>query len=177
MEFLFKRDRFDYPVFVDMSNAIDHLNQFPQKPEYQCFLLYRDNKVLMIGNPVLNPKIWDLYKKRIFGEKSVFQEKTTTVEVKETVIDFGTIKTGDKKQVSFQITNTGNVPLIINRVSTSCGCTVAEWDKKPLEQGKTTEIKVTAHPEEVGYFNKTIEVYCNINESPVKLTISGTADN
>jgi hypothetical protein len=52
-------------VFVDKKNEMMQLNNFPKKPEYQCFLLDKDNKVVMIGNPVLNPGIWELYKKII----------------------------------------------------------------------------------------------------------------
>jgi hypothetical protein len=36
---------------------------------------------------------------------------------------------------------------------------------------------VTVHPDETGYFNKTIEVYCNINESPVILKTNGITIN
>jgi hypothetical protein len=49
--------------------------------------------------------------------------------------------------------------------------------EKTIEPGKTTEIKAIMNPEEEGYFNKTIEVFCNIKEAPLKLTISGTANN
>ncbi|GHT07506.1 hypothetical protein FACS189426_01040 [Bacteroidia bacterium] len=66
--------------------------------------------------------------------------------------------------------------MIINHVSTSCGCTAVEWEKQPVEPGKTADIKVEIKPEEDGYFNKTIDVYCNVKESPVKLSISGTAN-
>jgi len=56
---------FDYPVFIDETNEIDRLNHFPKEPQYQCFLLDKDNRVLAIGNPVQNPKVWELYKKVI----------------------------------------------------------------------------------------------------------------
>jgi hypothetical protein len=65
MRVLFKRDQFDYPVFIDTANTLEQLNHFPSQPEYQCFLLDKDNKVLMLGNPVLNPQIWELYKQMI----------------------------------------------------------------------------------------------------------------
>jgi hypothetical protein len=67
MDYLFLRDKFDYPVHLDSENKINSLNHFPDKPEYQCFLLNKDNKVLLLGNPVLNPKIWELYKQAITG--------------------------------------------------------------------------------------------------------------
>lgn len=68
---LFIRERFNYPIFVDTVNSINQLNDFPQSVEYHCFLLDKDNKVLLIGNPILNNKIWDLYKSLISGKKQL----------------------------------------------------------------------------------------------------------
>jgi hypothetical protein len=130
----------------------------------------------MIGNPALNPKIWELYKKQISGSATTQQEIQTSVEADKTVYDFGTIRLGEKSKAVFQLKNTGNSPLVISRVSTSCGCTVADWDKQPITSGRTTEIKVEMNPEEEGAFKKTITVYCNTIESPMKLVISGTVN-
>jgi hypothetical protein len=65
IKFILQHNGFHYPVFIDKENEIDRLNRFLSNAEYQCFLLDKDNKVLMIGNPVLNPGIWILYKKLI----------------------------------------------------------------------------------------------------------------
>jgi hypothetical protein len=87
MNFLFQRDRFDYPVFIDTNNAINRLNHFPEKPEYQCFLLDRDNKVLMIGNPATNPKIWELYKQTVSGKTQTNTTPITTVCVENSEME------------------------------------------------------------------------------------------
>jgi len=68
LEFLLLHDRFNYPVYVDIHNELDKLNCFPQQIEYQCFLLDNENKVVSIGNPILNRRIWDLYKQIVTGE-------------------------------------------------------------------------------------------------------------
>ncbi|MDR2916483.1 MAG: hypothetical protein LBV74_16925 [Tannerella sp.] len=65
LQFIFKQNGFRHPVFIDKENKIDKLNSFPSKTEYQCFLLDKDNKVLIVGNPSYNPGIWTLYKKVI----------------------------------------------------------------------------------------------------------------
>jgi hypothetical protein len=62
-------NNFNYPVFVDKENEIMRLNNFPKELEYQCFLLDKDNKVVLVGNPVYNSGIWTLYKK-IINERS-----------------------------------------------------------------------------------------------------------
>jgi len=63
--YLFSGSQFKYPVFMDTKGLINNENNFPQEMQYQCFLLGGDNKVLMLGNPVLNPRIWELYKELI----------------------------------------------------------------------------------------------------------------
>ena len=174
LQFLFRRDQMDYPVFMDLEGKINQLNHFPEQESYQCFLLDKDNKVVMIGNPTLNPKVWDLYKEHISGEK-VNKENITTIEIDQIKYDSGDIPIGESRYVTFQLKNTGSNPLIVQHIATSCGCTSVKWEKKPIESGKSTEIKVEMKPDEVGHFNKTITVHCNIEESMVKLTVSGTA--
>jgi hypothetical protein len=69
--------------------------------------------------------------------------------------------------------NTGDTPLVIQNVKTSCGCTVPEWPQKPVNPGNSGEIKInydTSHP---GMFNKTITVFYNGQESPQVLNIKG----
>ena len=176
ISFLFARDRFYYPVFMDLKGTMNRLNRFPQAMEFQCFLLDKDDRVLMIGNPTLNPKIWELYKEQITGEKQSEQINLTTAEADKPVHEYGSIKKGSSNPAVFTITNTGDQPLVIFHVSASCGCANVEWEKRPVEQGKMTMINVDMMPDEIGYFNKTLDIYCNIKESPLKLTIRGVAE-
>ena len=90
--------------------------------------------------------------------------------------DFRFISKGNTKSAVFTITNTGDQPLVIHRVSTSCGCTKISWEKQPVSVGKTTTLNIEITPEETGFFSKTIDVYCNTNKSPVKLLLSGIAE-
>jgi hypothetical protein len=55
---------FTYPVIYDRHNDFDKLNHFPPAP-YRTFLLDKDNKVLLVGSPINNPTMWELYKKFI----------------------------------------------------------------------------------------------------------------
>jgi hypothetical protein len=68
LSLIFEINDFSYPVFIDKNNTIYKLNKFSAKEQYQCFLLDKNNVVLAIGNPVLNPKIWKLYKDIIIEE-------------------------------------------------------------------------------------------------------------
>lgn len=75
---------------------------------------------------------------------------TTTVNTNAPVMkfefeshDFGKVKAGDKVTYEFNFTNTGQSPLIISTATASCGCTVPEWPKAPVQPGQGGKIKVT----------------------------------
>jgi hypothetical protein len=70
LAFLFRQHGFRHPVFVDRENEIGKRNGSLSNPEYQCFLLDMDNKVIIVGNPTLNPGIWTLFKKIITEKES-----------------------------------------------------------------------------------------------------------
>ena len=65
LQHIFRTSGFRYPVFIDKENTINKLNNFPSKPEYQCYLLGKDNKVVIVGNPATNRGVWDLFKRII----------------------------------------------------------------------------------------------------------------
>lgn len=57
--------KFKIPIFYDTKHILNDTNQFIKDPIYQTFLLDHNNRVLVIGNPIYNTKIWNLYKKTI----------------------------------------------------------------------------------------------------------------
>lgn len=61
IQFMLKYKKFDYPVCLDLDNSLGKLNKFPLQEKYQTFLLDKDNKVILIGNPTYNYKIKELY--------------------------------------------------------------------------------------------------------------------
>ena len=171
-----RRDDFTYPVCFDEKDELNQLNQFPLEMAFQTFLLDRDNKVVAMGNPVLNPKVKELYLSLVTGNRSSQSSRPTTkVSVNQTELDFGTFSKEEKQERSFVLTNTGNGLLAIQDIVTSCGCTKVEYSKEPVRPGGTLEVKVTYEAEQAEYFNKTITVYCNAEDSPLRLTVKGTA--
>lgn len=96
-----------------------------------------------------------------------------SIPVKE--YDFGKIKESEGKVSHvFEIKNTGNAPLVLTRVMSSCGCTVPSYDKEPIAPGKTSKITVTYDPAGRVYpFVKTVSVYSNGKEGPEVITIKG----
>jgi hypothetical protein len=155
--------------------------------------LDKDDKILAIGNPVDNSNIRKLYKKIINGEESD-PLPLTAVEFEQREIELKNLQVGKTSDTVFTLKNVGTHPLTIQRVDTSCcciffstkdqtwyllgetlcGCTVQEWEKRPIESGKTTEIKVQITPKDVGSFDKIIPVWCNTKENLFFLKIKGT---
>lgn len=129
-----------------------------------------------MGNPVQNPKVKELYLNLMKGMgESTSKERLTTVSINSTVIDFGSFPKEEKQERSFVLTNTGKRLLEIQDIVTSCGCTKVEYSKEPVRPGGTLEVKVIYEAEQAEYFNKTVTVYCNAENSPLRLTVKGNA--
>ncbi|WP_026705165.1 DUF1573 domain-containing protein [Flavobacterium soli] len=80
---------------------------------------------------------------------------------KDNTIDYGTVsKESDNGLRSFEFKNTGNAPLIITNVQSTCGCTVPSFPKEPILPGKTgkIDVKYNMNP---GAIRKTITVESN----------------
>tara|TARA_R110002072_G_scaffold64004_1_gene158680 strand:- start:289 stop:714 length:426 start_codon:yes stop_codon:yes gene_type:complete len=101
------------------------------------------------------------------------QEKVAKIEFKTDTIDYGTIKKGADGVRVFEFTNTGDAPLIVSKVTSSCGCTVPKWSKEPILPGKTGEIQVKYDTNRVSPIRKTITVISNAETPTVALKIKG----
>ena len=176
LRYLTRRDDFTYPVCFDERDELNRLNQFPTDMTFQTFLLDKDNKVVAMGNPVHNPKVKELYLSLITGSRSSKSSgQTTQVFVDQTELDFGSFLKEEKQERSFVLTNTGKGLLVIQDIITSCGCTKVEYSKEPVRPGATLEVKVIYEAEKAEHFNKTVTVYCNTEDSPLRLTVKGSA--
>lgn len=176
LRFYLRRDNFTYPVCFEEDDYINRLNRFPSDMTFQTLLLNKENKVVAIGSPVLNPKIKDLYLEIITGKKKGTDKSVTTVSIVDSEKDFGNIPLNEKREHVFKLVNMGNKPLVIYDVVTSCGCTKAEYGKEPVRPGETLELKVIYNAEDKGRFRKNLTVYCNAEDSPLKLTVVGVVE-
>lgn len=176
LRYLTRRDDFTYPVCFDERDELNRLNQFPTDMTFQTFLLDKDNKVVAMGNPVHNLKVKELYLDLITGSRSSkSSEQRTSVSVNQTELNFGSFPKEEKQERSFVLTNTGKGLLVIQDIITSCGCTKVEYSKEPVRSGGTLKVKVIYEAEKAEHFNKTVTVYCNTEDSPLRLTVKGSA--
>jgi hypothetical protein len=103
------------------------------------------------------------------------QEAKAHVTFEKLQHNFGTFNEElGPQSVAFNFKNEGKVPLILNNVQASCGCTTPEWTREPVAPGAKGLIKVSYDPKNrPGVFNKTIRVTSNADNPDVVLTIQG----
>jgi hypothetical protein len=92
-------------------------------------------------------------------------KNATTVQVIDSVHNFGTIVQGEKVEFNYSFKNTGTNPLVIFNATATCGCTVPEKPEKPILPGETGFLKVVFNSSgKRGHNEKEITV--NSNASP-----------
>lgn len=97
---------------------------------------------------------------------------------KENVYDFGVVFEGDVVTREYHFTNTGTAPLLINRATSTCGCTVPEWPKTPIAPDSTGSITVKFNTlNKPGAQSKEVTIFANTFPNSSKLVIKGMVDS
>ena len=81
--------------------------------------------------------------------------------------DYGDITKGSDGVRTFVFENTGNAPLEIKAVRSSCGCTIPKKPEAPIAPGDKGEITVRYDTNRVGVFRKTITVNTNVSSKAI----------
>ncbi len=95
------------------------------------------------------------------------------IEFETETVDYGTIVKGEDGVRDFKFTNTGDSPLIINQVRSSCGCTIPKKPSEPIPPGASNYIQVKYDTSRLGPIRKTITVTSNADRNLVALKIKG----
>lgn len=106
----------------------------------------------------------------------IYAQETAKIEFKSETIDYGEIEKGSDGVRVFEFTNTGNVPLVISSVKSSCGCTIPKKPEEPIMPGKTGKIEVKYDTNRVGPIRKAITVTSNADTPTKVLKIKGTVN-
>lgn len=97
---------------------------------------------------------------------------STTINFAETEHSFGQINQDSENTKIFSFTNTGSEPLIIEKATGSCGCTVPKFPKEPIAPGASGEIEVVYKPgKQKGSQQKTVTVTANTEPAQTMLYI------
>ena len=101
------------------------------------------------------------------------QENIAQVEFETKLIDYGDIEFDSDGKRVFKFKNIGTGPLIFNRISSSCGCTVPKRPEKPIQPGESGEIEVEYDTKRVGIFMKAVTINSNAKTPNIILRIKG----
>lgn len=101
------------------------------------------------------------------------KDKKPVIKFEETEYNYGEIEVNSDGTCKFEFENTGEEPLLLTRVRASCGCTTPKWPKDPVKPKEKETIEVKYNTRIKGSFSKSIVVYSNAENSPVRLRIKG----
>lgn len=86
--------------------------------------------------------------------------------------DFGDIEQGEKVAYTFEFTNSGDAPIVISNVLTTCGCTASSWPREPVLPGTSSKIEVSFNSAgKIGHQNKVITIMSNATNNPERVKI------
>jgi len=90
------------------------------------------------------------------------RKQAPRLELSQKQFDFGTMKEGAKKTLSFKVTNNGKSNLDFLKVSTTCGCAALHLENGPLAPGESRMAEITFDSIFItGTTQKVITVYTN----------------
>ena len=168
-----RRDSFMHPVAMDRAGSFAAVNSLPADEATHTLLLDADGRVAAIGNPALNPKIRDLYRRIISGSDEA-PPKTDKPLCQNPVVAVGAVGAGDTVTKRFALYNPGASPLTLQELVGSCDCTVATASTDTIAAGGSAMITVSIAADTVpGPFLHWVDIYYNERDCPERLTLHG----
>lgn len=108
----------------------------------------------------------------LFGTSAMAQ---AVIKFEKTIHDFGQFDKNKIQTYEFVFVNSGDKPLVIHQAYGSCGCTVPQFSKDPIEPGKKGVIKVSFNGKGQfnGRFKKSINIRSNASNALTRIYIEG----
>ena len=109
----------------------------------------------------------------VAAERDANSSKFPVITFDKMEHDFGEIEAKTPVETEFNYTNTGDAPLVITDIKSSCGCTVPkDWSREPLAPGASGKFSVKFNGSGANKVTKTITVTANTEKGSelVKIT-------
>ena len=172
--YLLSTTHYQYPLCIDTNDVFNKINHISADERFHCFLLDENNHVILIGNPVQNPKIRDLYIRTICERLGIKLDLNVVSKPQNQSKNLGTFNWQTPQTTTFTIHNTGNESMLIDTLYTSCECTTAEIDKRSIEPTDSAIVSVKFNAEKPEMFIR--EVYIDVQgKEQIVLSIEGEA--
>ncbi|WP_142785617.1 DUF1573 domain-containing protein [Changchengzhania lutea] len=113
------------------------------------------------------------------AERDASSSEFPIITFDKQVHDFGEIEAKTPVETVFKYTNTGDAPLVITDIKSSCGCTVPQdWSREPLAAGESGQFTVKFNGSGANKVSKSITVTANTEKGTevVKITAFVKAD-
>ncbi len=101
------------------------------------------------------------------------QAQVAKITFEQTTIDYGEVDKGSDGVRTFKFTNTGDAPLVIEDIKSTCGCTIPKKPTGPIMPGASDIIEVKYDTNRTGPIRRSISVYSNAEEPIMTLNIRG----
>ena len=89
----------------------------------------------------------------------------------------GRMRQGEKAVKRLRIENGCDKPLVIVRHSTTCGCVVPEYERRPVAPGGSADIVFTFDSQgEYGWQMKLLDFYLSSSERPLKIYVEAEVE-
>src|SRR5690606_2927490 len=96
------------------------------------------------------------------------------IEFSENEFNFGEVKEGEIVDHVYEFTNTGSTPVILGRVTASCGCTTPSYTQTPILPGEKGEVKVSFNSDgQVGRQQKIVTIVSNAENNITTIQLKG----
>lgn len=157
------------PICVDFKDEYNRLNNLSEYEMFRSFLLDEKNRVVLIGNPIRNTKVADLYLKTI--KERLGLNDTMSIGIERPLIRLGQFNWRERQKVEYVLRNENKTELQIDTITTSCECTTATIDKEIIAAGDSAIISIEYRAEKAEAFMR--EVYLQTKEEEITITIEG----
>ena len=104
-------------------------------------------------------------------------ETKAQIIVEADTIDCGATLYADSVSAVFKLTNNYKMPIRINKVDASCGCTTVDYPMLPIRHKKQFEITVSYDAMQLGHYLKWVDVYVENISDPIRLTVTGEIES
>jgi hypothetical protein len=102
-----------------------------------------------------------------------FSATAQEFKFEQETINYGKIVKASNGERVFVFTNIGDKPLFIEKIKSSCGCTIPKKPEQPIMPGEKGEIKVSYDTKRVGGFSKSITIFSNAKNPRKAIKIKG----
>ena len=104
--------------------------------------------------------------------------KFPVMNFNKTTHDFGVIQNGTPVETVFSYTNTGEAPLVITDIKSTCGCTVPkDWSREPLNPGESSQFSVKFDGKGRNNTSKTVTITANTQTGRETVKITAFVNN